>query len=559
MLGTIVGSYRITQKVSIGGMGTVYRAEHQLIGRSAAVKVLHPELRSNREVVQRFFNEAKATTQIKHPGIVEIFDFGYLPSGDGYIVMEFLDGMSLAKRIELGGKMDEGEAAVLMRSVCSALGAAHAKGIVHRDLKPDNIFLVPDPEAPTGERPKILDFGIAKLNIGLAGPGNATKTGAVMGTPTYMSPEQCKGTGEVDARSDLYSIGCMFYEMVAGRPPFDNMGAGELIGAHLFIEPVSPNTSGATISAEGEALTMQLLQKLPAKRPQTAQELGRRFAELAQGRGFVARTTPLSFPTIEDKPAVTNQHAVSEGVMPTLPSNPELQAAMTPSQLGSPSLVEPTLEAGPKVQVTAQPTTLSGAASQSVIRNKGSRVGLVVGAIAALGIAGGAVMFAMQGGSKSTPAAATEPAATDPATGPAATAPAATATAPATPPTAPATAPAAATPPAAATTPAATTPAPATAPAATATPAPATAPAATATPTEVAAPAVAAPVETTTAVKPTKPKKPSTKPATVAKPTTTKPTTTKPTTTKPATATKPADKPKPAAGSGSSILIETDI
>src|SRR4051812_49202888 len=138
MIGTVVGSYSITELVSVGGMGTVYKAEHTLIGKLAAVKVLHPELRSNREIAQRFFNEAKATTQIKHPGIVEIFDFGYLPSGDGYIVMEFLEGMSLANRLERDGKMTEGQAAVLMRGVCSALAAAHAKDIVHRDLKPDN-------------------------------------------------------------------------------------------------------------------------------------------------------------------------------------------------------------------------------------------------------------------------------------------------------------------------------------------------------------------------------------------------------------------------------------
>src|SRR5205085_5970230 len=130
----------------------------------------------------------------------------------------------------------EGEAAMLLRAVCSALGAAHNKGIVHRDLRPDNIFMVTDSDSPTGERPKVLDFGIAKLtDIGAA--GTATKTGAVMGTPTYMSPEQCKGTGDVDHRADLYSIGCIFYELICGRPPFTSEGAGELIGAHLYVEP----------------------------------------------------------------------------------------------------------------------------------------------------------------------------------------------------------------------------------------------------------------------------------------------------------------------------------
>jgi serine/threonine protein kinase len=190
-IGQTVGNYKILRKLSTGGMGTVYYAEHALIGRSAAVKVLHPELSGSKDVVNRFFNEAKATTSIKHPGIVEIFDYGYLPTGDGYIIMEFLDGVSLARRLKKGNPYGEGEAAMLVRGVCSALAAAHQKGIVHRDLKPDNIFLVEDADSPTAA--PVLDFGIAKLtDVGLAG---GTKTGAVMGTPTYMSPEQCRGTG----------------------------------------------------------------------------------------------------------------------------------------------------------------------------------------------------------------------------------------------------------------------------------------------------------------------------------------------------------------------------
>ena len=281
VIGTTVGSYRIVSTLSIGGMGTVYRAEHTLIGRLAAVKVLHPELSTSRDIINRFFNEAKATTSIKHPGIVEVFDFGYMESGHAYLIMEFLEGMSLARRIKTGGKMGEGDAAMLLRGVCSALSAAHAKGIVHRDLKPDNIFLVPDPDSAIGERPKVLDFGIAKLtDIGMA--GTTTKTGAVMGTPTYMSPEQCRGTGDVDHRADLYSIGCIFHELLIGRPPFVNLGAGELIGAHLYVQAARPSALLPTISRESEKLIMALLSKDPAHRPQTAKELGARFQEIAQ-------------------------------------------------------------------------------------------------------------------------------------------------------------------------------------------------------------------------------------------------------------------------------------
>ena len=375
MIGETVGSYRITQKVSIGGMGTVYKAEHLLIGKLAAVKVLHPELRSNRDVVQRFFNEAKATTQIKHPGIVEVFDFGYLASGDGYIVMEFLDGMSLARRIKMHGKMDEGEAAMLMRGVCSALGAAHAKQIVHRDLKPDNIFLVPDPDAGLGERPKLLDFGIAKLtDAGLMGSGSATKTGAVMGTPTYMAPEQCKGTGQVDARADLYSLGCIYYELLVGRPPFIEEGAGELIGAHLYVEPDPPSKYEPGITPDSEQLIMSLLQKNPAKRPQTARELGQRFSRLAQKRGWITQTSPNGV-TAESLHELTGPVLSPPGEQAmaldtTLASVPGVPSSRTPDEVEQPT-------------IATKPTTLSSAASESHEAPR-SRKGLWIAGVGAM-------------------------------------------------------------------------------------------------------------------------------------------------------------------------------
>ena len=404
MIGTTVGSYRITQKVSVGGMGTVYKAEHALIGKLAAVKVLHQELRNNRDVVNRFFNEAKATTQIKHPGIVEIFDFGYLPSGDGYIVMEFLEGVSLARRMRKG-KMAEGKAAVLLKGVCSALGAAHAKHIVHRDLKPDNIFLCPDPDQPTGERPKLLDFGIAKLSdANLAGSGSATKTGAVMGTPTYMSPEQCKGAGLIDHRADLYALGCIFYELVCGVPPFVAEGAGELIGMHLYVEPEPPTTHEPSVSAAAETLIMALLDKDPANRPQTARELGQRFALLAQSAGWLSTTGPTAMAAVpevddpEDEPAAISSVVASS-------------ADATPA-FASPSAPEP------RVHVTSKPTTLSGAASQSVIDVPRSRKVLWLGAIGLAAAAVVTVAIVMSTGSGDRKAAtAGSAAATMPSTG----------------------------------------------------------------------------------------------------------------------------------------------
>jgi serine/threonine-protein kinase len=368
VIGETVGSYTVTEKISVGGMGTVYKAEHTLIGKPAAVKVLHPELCNNREIVNRFFNEAKATTQIKHPGIVEVFDFGYMESGDAFIVMEFLEGQSLGERITARGALDEGEAAMLLRSVCNALAAAHGKKIVHRDLKPDNIFLVADPEAPTGERPKILDFGIAKLaDASLQGPTTVTKTGSVMGTPTYMSPEQCKGLGELDERSDLYSLGCIFYELVTGRPPFTGMSAGELIGAHLYIEPPKPSAVAPAISAQTEQLILSLLAKDPAKRPQSARDLALRFGEIGKEHGWLSHTNPTAMRT-PVAPRTSARLETGGDVAPTM-------AAETP----------------PLPARVPQPTTLSGAASQTNAVQK-RRAGMLV-AVAGAVLISGAVGF----------------------------------------------------------------------------------------------------------------------------------------------------------------------
>lgn len=344
-------------------MGTVYKAQHSLIGRFAAVKVLHPELRNNREVVNRFFNEAKATTQIKHPGIVEIFDFGYLPSGDGYIVMEFLDGVSLARRMRKG-KMSEGKAAVLLKSVCGALAAAHAKHIVHRDLKPDNIFLCPDPDQPGGERPTLLDFGIAKLSdAGLMGSGSATKTGTVMGTPTYMSPEQCRGAGLIDHRADLYALGCIFYELVCGVPPFQAEGAGALLGMHLYVEPAPPTSHEPSVSAAAESLILSLLDKDPAQRPQTAQELASRLAIIAQAAGWLGNNAPNVVAPEADEP---------DEPLPDEPASPSVEAASQPDAFPPTPLPR---EPGPV------PTTLSNAASQSVTALPRSRSMRLIGAL----------------------------------------------------------------------------------------------------------------------------------------------------------------------------------
>ena len=378
-------------------MGTVFCAEHILIGRLAAIKVLHPEFSGNKDIVNRFFNEAKATTSINHPGIVEVFDYGYMPGGDGYLVMEYLDGMSLGRRLKRGGRFNEGEGAMLLRGVCMALAAAHAKGIVHRDLKPDNIFLIADPESELGERAKVLDFGIAKLtDVGLA--GSATKTGAVMGTPTYMSPEQCRGTGEVDHRADLYSLGCILYELMCGRPPFCDLGAGELIGAHLHVTPELPTKFEPKLSDEMEQLIVTLLEKNPANRLQTAQELAGRLGQIAKSHGYQVGTTHPSGITTTSKlaraqklPPIGENH----------PQGTEYEIQVTPGTM-SRSLDE----ADSRVD---KPTTLSGSAvSHPVIAPPKNRRGAYfIAGSAAVSISAVAIAIVMTSGRTTTTHSAT--------------------------------------------------------------------------------------------------------------------------------------------------------
>ena len=268
---SVVGAYRLTTLLGRGGMGEVWLGEHVMLGRRAAVKLLHNQFSSQPEIVTRFFNEARAATAIADPGIVQIYDFGQRPDGSVYIVMELLDGEPLDRRLASRGSLGIAESLRLVRQVASSLGAAHACGIVHRDLKPENIFVVRDPEVAGGERTKLLDFGIAKL----AGDdiGVHTKTSILMGTPAFMSPEQCRGAGQVDQRTDIYSLGCVMFQLITGRPPFDGDAPGELIVSHLRETPPAPSTIVRAVPAVVDRLIASCLAKDPAARPANGTEL----------------------------------------------------------------------------------------------------------------------------------------------------------------------------------------------------------------------------------------------------------------------------------------------
>jgi eukaryotic-like serine/threonine-protein kinase len=259
--GLVVGSYRILHELSSGGMGTVFRAEHVLLGRPAAVKLLRRDLSTSPALVQRLFNEARAVTACKHPGIVELYDFGYTDDGHAFLVMEYLEGESLGHRLARL-RLAELEAVAIAQGIASALKAAHRVGVIHRDLKPDNVFLVPDLDGGA-DRTKVLDFGIAKLAD--AAPSIGTQTGALIGTPLYMAPEQARAAAAIDHRADLYSLGCILYHMLTGRPPFLADGAGEIIALQMFGEVVPPSQL-APVSHELDRLVLRLLEKDPARR-----------------------------------------------------------------------------------------------------------------------------------------------------------------------------------------------------------------------------------------------------------------------------------------------------
>ena len=262
---TVAGRYRVERLLGSGGMGAVYRAEHIHMRKTVALKVLHKELLGVNEVVARFEREAIAAGRIEHPNVAPATDFGKLDDGSFYLVLEFVDGKSLRELIA-EGPIEWERAVAILRQVVSALVAAHAAGIVHRDLKPDNVMLVPLPDG--SERVKVLDFGIARVALADAqrDATHLTKVGAVMGTVAYMSPEQALGE-EVDERTDLYALGVILHEMIAGRPPYDADTAAQILAKQITEAP--PALPGAGPPALG-ALVRELLAKTAIERPPSA-------------------------------------------------------------------------------------------------------------------------------------------------------------------------------------------------------------------------------------------------------------------------------------------------
>jgi serine/threonine protein kinase len=264
--GTQIGDYMVESKVGEGAMGTVYRAVHPAIGKQVAIKVMTPKVFGEAESVKRFVGEARAVAAIEHQGIVDVFGFGRISDGRTYLVMEWLDGQSLSARMQQG-EIPFLDACEIIRQIARALEAAHAKGIIHRDLKPENVFLKRGGGDDDKPNIKLLDFGLAKsTNKEDAANLARTRSGQMLGTPLYMSPEQCKNKS-VDHRTDIYALGCMCFELLCGRTPYDADNVAEIITAHLVAEPPRPTKFKPDLPADLDKLLFGMIQKDPDRRP----------------------------------------------------------------------------------------------------------------------------------------------------------------------------------------------------------------------------------------------------------------------------------------------------
>ncbi len=291
---TVAGRFVVVGKLGAGSMGTVYRARQEAMGRDVAIKILRSDRAFDAMAKARFAREAHAMSLLSSPHTVTVFDFGEIPDphhddlapveSSLFLAMELLEGESLGARLKRRNRLPVDEATRIAREALLSLAEAHAKGIIHRDLKPDNLFLARVPAAPAGEIVKVLDFGIAKVKVEPSVDALETQAGTVFGTPRYMSPEQAQGKA-LDARSDLYTLGVLLYQMLVGRAPFVDDDAVVVMARHIKSTAVAPEEAApdAGIGAALSALVMRVLSKDPDRRPPTAQaflaELDRAAAE----------------------------------------------------------------------------------------------------------------------------------------------------------------------------------------------------------------------------------------------------------------------------------------
>jgi serine/threonine protein kinase len=319
---TIEGRYHIESVLGQGGMGVVYLAHHKVIDRRVAIKILRAKLARDKRSTERFLQEAKAASSIGNPHIIDISDFGELPDGSTYFVMEWLDGKPLAMVLEERSALPVMRVIDIARQTADALAAAHQQGIVHRDLKPENIFLVG--HGSKEDFVKILDFGVAKVS---SGASQLTHAGSIVGTPLYMAPEQAMGES-VDSRADIYALGVILYEMASGRVPFDADDVVGVLAQHMCQAPVPIRAlvPSRDVPPGLEAITLKALAKKPEQRYQTMEELAQDLDKLARGSipdavpEMMARSGGFSVPP-----------EFFRGMPPPVPATP----ALVPSRRGN--------------------------------------------------------------------------------------------------------------------------------------------------------------------------------------------------------------------------------
>ena len=341
-LGQTFGSFKILSLLGEGGMGRVYVAEHVLIGRRAAIKVLAAEIADKEDLVSRFFTEARAVNDIRHPNIVEITDFGTF-GHQPYIVMELLDGETLEQRLFRVHTLDLAAATRVVDQVAAAVGAGHDHGMVHRDLKPANIFLRNHPDYP--DFVKVLDFGIAKLVAPDRSVQHHTVVGALIGTPAYMSPEQCLGDTHLDHHSDIYSLGVVLYEMVTGRLPFRGETAGRLIMSHVQEIPPPPQDLNPSIPGAFSAVIMRAMAKKPEQR----------FASMRELREALLSVCPAASVSGTAGPTAPDRFASAPAPSPTAPGVTPATGTMLFST--APTTVNPVPAPRPAPSLTSRPAS----------------------------------------------------------------------------------------------------------------------------------------------------------------------------------------------------------
>ena len=319
------GKYRLVRLLGEGGMGSVYEAQHEIIGRRCAVKFLHPEIARNAEVVKRFVREAQAASAIGHPGIIDIYDVGTTPDGAPYLVMEFLDGRPLASYLGGGRRLPPVQAVELIAQALAALAAAHRRGVVHRDLKPDNLYVVERPGMPSAV--KLLDFGISKFTQGGRPEDRMTRTGTVLGTPYYMAPEQAAGRPDVDYRLDLYAMGVILYECLTGRVPFEGENYNQVMVRILTEDPLRPRALEPSIPEGLEEVVLRAMERDRERRYGSAEEMLRalvRFlpaetrARLGLPPGDTDAARMLAGTKIEGEPRLTRTPLTGAGAVTAL-------------------------------------------------------------------------------------------------------------------------------------------------------------------------------------------------------------------------------------------------